>query len=429
MNQNQSAPEQSSKTPSSGDKAFFTSLGRLQIFDSLQFHDFRWLWLGTFASFMAMNMQMITRGWLVLGMADDSPFALSLVMMSFALPMLFVSLIGGALADRIPRKTMIIYCQTGNAIMTLLLATLVFFNFIQFWHLLVIGAINGSLLAINVPSRQTIVSDLVPGDRLMNAISLSNSGMNLARVVGPAVAGWLILYLKTWGVFYLIGLFYLFSVLSMTMVRAGGIIPSQTPKSMKSDISEGLRYAAANPTILGLIVMQFVPALFGFSYFVLIPAWAREALDVRADGLGLLMMFMGIGSFAGSLILASIKNFPRRGALLVVCTACWGAALTLFSQTSTYGTALPALLVVGLLSAGSMSLNMTLMQTYAEPEVRGRVLSIGFMSFGVMPLSAVPFGALAERIGTPDSLGLSGLILMVFTVIFAVAYPRILKIN
>lgn len=405
-----------------------SSLTRFPIFESLQFPDFRWVWLGSFASFMAMNMQMITRGWLVLRLADDSPLALSLVMVAFAFPLTFVSLLGGALADRIPRKSMIMLSQGGNAIMTLLLATLDITGLIEFWHLLAIGVVNGSMFAFNMPSRQAIISEIVPVNRLMNAISLNNSGMNLARSVGPAVAGVLIIYLDTAGVFYLITGFYIFSVLSVSMINTGVTPASNSRKSVTGDIREGLSYAFGNPTLLGLIIMAFIPVLFGFSYFALLPAWAREALDVHSDGLGMLMMTMGIGALIGSLILASMCNFRRRGALLLVNSVSWGVALAIFSQTTSYRMTLPFLMLVGLLSSVFMSLNMTLMQIYATPEMQGRMMSIIMMTFGVMPLSALPFGAIAERIGTPNALGLSGLMLTGFTIIFAVGYPRFRRI-
>ncbi|MEE9611008.1 MAG: MFS transporter [Desulfatiglandales bacterium] len=405
-----------------------SSLTRFPIFESLQFPDFRWVWLGSFASFMAMNMQMITRGWLVLRLADDSPLALSLVMVAFAFPLTFVSLLGGALADRIPRKSMIMLSQGGNAIMTLLLATLDITGLIEFWHLLAIGVVNGSMFAFNMPSRQALISEIVPVNRLMNAISLNNSGMNLARAIGPAVAGVLIIYLDTAGVFYLITGFYIFSVLSVSMINTGVTPASSSRKSVTGDIREGLSYAFGNPTLLGLIIMAFIPVLFGFSYFALLPAWAREALDVHSDGLGMLMMTMGIGALIGSLILASMCNFKRRGALLLVNSVSWGVALAIFSQTTSYQMTLPFLMLVGLLSSVFMSLNMTLMQIYATPEMRGRMMSIIMMTFGVMPLSALPFGAIAERIGTPNALGLSGLMLAGFTIIFAVGYPRFRRI-
>ena len=116
-------------------------LKRSRTVGSFQFHDFRWLWLGTFFAFMAINMQQLTRGWLILRLTDDSPFALSLVMMSFALPLTFAAVFGGLMADRIPRKRMIIYCLSGNTVMTLLLATLDMTGLIRFWHLMVIGFI------------------------------------------------------------------------------------------------------------------------------------------------------------------------------------------------------------------------------------------------------------------------------------------------
>jgi len=396
--------------------------------ESLRIRDFRWLWLGSFASFMAINMQQITRGWLVLRLADDSPFALSLVMMVFAAPMTFLSPIGGAVADRISKKHVVMFSQSGNAVMTLLVATLDLTGLIQFWHLLIIGVINGSLMAFNLPSRQAFISDIVPANRLMNAISLQSSGMNLTRIVGPALAGVLILFLDTAGVFYINAGCYVFAVIFVTMIGTEGRPKSQHMKSVTGDIREGLSYAARNPTILGLIITLFVPALFGFPFIALLPAWAREALNVQSDGLGMLMMMMGIGSLIGSLILASMSGFQKRGLLLLLIGIAWGIVLTIFSQLKSYGMAIPCLILLGLLSAGFMSLNMTLIQIYTASEMRGRMMSLSMMTFGAMPLSVVPFGAIAENIGTPDALTLGGLILSVFTVGFTLVYPKFRKI-
>ena len=136
------------------------------------------------------------------------------------------------------------------------------------------------------------------------------------------------------------------------------------------------------------------------------------------------MMFMGMGSLVGTLILASFRQMRRRGAFLMANSLAWGMALAVFSQCSSYAMALPLLLLIGLLSAIFMSLNMTLMQVYSTPEMRGRIVSMAMMTFGIMPLSAVPFGALAEGIGTANALGLSGLFLCLFSVLFFFAYPK-----
>lgn len=397
-------------------------------FQSFQFPDFRWLVLGTFFSFLGVSMQQITRGWLILRLTDDSPFALSLVMMSFALPLTFTSVLGGALADRLARKHIIMVSQGGNALLTLLLAILDMTGLVRFWHLMCIGFMNGTLAAFNMPSRQSLISDIVPAKNLMNAISLSSAGMNLTRIVGPAVAGILIIYLDTAGVFCLIAFIYIFSALCTAMIRAGQKPLDRSDKGVGADIRAGFQYALWDSTLLGLLIMAFVPALFGFPYLALIPAWAREALNAQSDGLGLLMTSMGTGSLVGTLILASIRQLNRRGAVLLINSLAWGICLILFSQSASYITALPSLFLVGLMSGIFMSLNMTLMQLYSTAEMRGRIVSMAMMTFGIMPLSAVPFGAIAENMGTANSLGLSGLFLCFFTVAFFFSYPKLRKV-
>ena len=410
-------------------KPFLLSPGRHPMFESLQYRDFRWMAAGSFVSFLAMNMQMITRGWLVLRLADDSPFALALVMMSFSVPMTFVSLLGGALADRLPRKHLVIISQSGNALMTVVIGVLDFTGFVTFWHVLVIGFINGSLMAFNMPSRQAVLSEIVPEKSLMNAISLNNSGMSLTRIVGPAVAGFLILAIGTHGVFFVVGGIYVFSVMSTMMIDAGKTPASASRKSVGGDIREGLAYAAGDPGRLGLIVLVLITTLFGFSYWALMPAWAREALDVQSDGLGILMTIMGMGALVGTLGLASAPNLRRRGLVLIAATVVWGVALAMFSQVTSYGVAIPFLLLIGAISAVSMSMTMTMMQVLAAPEMRGRMMSIGMMTFGATPLSSLPFGALAEQTGTPTSLFVSGVLLVVVTLVFAIGYPGFRRVD
>lgn len=400
------------------------------MFESLKYRDFRWMWGGSFVSFTAMMMQMITRGWLVLRLADDSPLALALVMMSFSLPSTFVSLIGGALADRISRKRLIIMSQSGNAVLTLLLGVMDFTGVIAFWHLLLFGMANGSMMALSMPSRQAILSDIVPEDGLMNAISLNNSAMNMTRIVGPALAGFLIVIIDTSGVFFLVAGLYVFAALSMTMVKAGSTPNAAPRKGMGGDIKAGFAYAASDRMMRGVILLMLLSSLFGFSYFALMPAWAREALDVQADGLGILMTIMGVGALVGTLGLSAIPKIKRRGLVMLVSCLVWGLSLAAFSQVTSYLVAVPFLLLVGAVSAVFMSLNMTMLQVLAPPEMRGRMMAIGMMTFGAMPLSALPFGALAEATGsTPLSLFISGSLLAVVTLIFWAAYPTLRRLR
>jgi len=398
------------------------------IVESLRIRDFRWMWFGSLASFMAMNMMWITNGWLVLRLADDSPLALAMVMLSFAGPMTVVSVFGGVMADRFPRRRNIIWSQSTAVVLAGLLGALDIMGIVTFWQLLVLGAAQGSAMAINMPSRQALLSDIVPESKLMNAISLNNSAMNLTRVAGPALAGILIIYIGTSGVFLLVSGTYVFAAASMAMINAGRSPANRIRKSVTGEIGEGFSYAANNPVLLGLFVMAFIPVMFGMSYYALMPAWAREALGVQSGGLGMLMMVMGAGALIGTLVLASLRNLKRRGAFLLTICVAWGVGLALFSQTTSYATAVPFLFFIGLVSSLFMSLNMTLIQLNAAPEMRGRMMSIMMMTFGLMPLSALPFGALAEKVGTPDALLLSGVLLAAFTLVFTVAYPSFRRI-
>jgi len=399
------------------------------ILDALSYRDFRWLWIGSFVSFMAMNMQMITRSWLILRVTDDSPLALTLVTLTFALPMTVVAPFAGALADRFSRKKLIVFSQIGSGVFTLILGTLDLIGIVTFWHIMVIGIFNGSLMSINMPSRQAIISDIVPDSKLMNAISLSNSSMNLTRVAGPALAGFLILLLDTAGVFFVISIIYVFAAVTIGMVHYAPTRSAKTGKNVGGDVADGIRYSFANPALRGLFIMSFIPVLFGFSYMALVPAWAREALAIESDGLGILLMLMGIGATIGTLLLSIMGNIPKRGAVMLCASLAWGLALAIFAQVTSFSMAIPFLIFIGLTSSMYMSLNMTMVQLKADPEMRGRVMSITMMTFGMMPLSAVPFGTLAEKIGTADSLTISGILLALFTIGFAMSNKTFRKMD
>ena len=408
---------------------FAAKLKQSPIVEILLLADFRWIWIGSFASFTAMNMQMITRGWLVLRLENDSPSALTWAMVSFAAPMAIVSLLGGALSDRIPKKYLIIGSQLGNAALTLTVGLMDATGTIWLGALMVLGVLNGSMFALNMPSRQAIISEIVPRDRVMNAVALNNTSMNLTRAFGPALAGILIAFFSTALVFYIVSIVYVFSALSVIRLKNTVVIPTSERKSVMADIKDGLRYALGDPTLRGLIIMAFLPALFGFTLFALMPAWAREALNVTSFDLGYLMAVMGIGALFGTLGLASMRNLGRRGMILLVISTFWGLSIIGVAFSAEFVSAIFFLIVYGLLSSLYMSLNMTLSQIYADPEKRGRVMSLFMMTFGLMPIGAIPFGEFAEVVGTPQALSISGFVLTALTLTFAFAYPHFRKIQ
>tara|TARA_Y100000758_G_scaffold210585_1_gene150910 strand:- start:57 stop:818 length:762 start_codon:yes stop_codon:yes gene_type:complete len=253
--------------------------------------------------------------------------------------------------------------------------------------------------------------------------------MNLTRVAGPALAGFLILLLDTAGVFFVIAIIYAFSAVTIGMVHYAPNRAAKTGKNVGRDVADGIRYVFANPVLRGLFIMSFIPVLFGFSYMVLVPAWAREALAIESDGLGILLMLMGIGATIGTLLLSAMGNIPKRGMVMLCASLAWGVTLAIFAQVTSFSIAVPFLIFIGLTSSMYMSLNMTMVQLKADPEMRGRTMSISMMTFGMMPLSAVPFGTLAEKIGTADSLTISGILLALFTIGFALGNKTFRKMD
>ena len=412
---------------------------RATILESLQYRDFRWLWLGSLVAYMSLNLQMLNRSWLVVILEDNSPLALALVMMSFALPMTFVSPIGGVLADKWSKKKLIAASQIGSAVVTFGLGILDFTGVIQFWHLLASGLLNGVMMAINVPSRQAIVSDIVPKEALMNAISLNNSAMSITRILGPALGGFLIVYFVDWipmlesgtaGVFFVIAAVYIIAALSILRIKTDVIIEKDKLKSgFGRDLFSGLTYVLHHKIIRVVLFVNLIGSVFGWAFMTLMPAWARVVLNVNADDLGILLTVIGVGSLVATLGLASLSNFKYRGILLIASCLLWGLSLALISKMDQFYIVYPLLLFIGIASGIFMSLGMTLMQYYSEPEMRGRVMSVAVMPFGVSSMSAVPFGMIATKIGIENYLMISGILLVFFTILIVLVFPFFTKVE
>ena len=412
---------------------------RATILESLQYRDFRWLWLGSLVAYMSLNLQMLNRSWLVVILEDNSPLALALVMMSFAQPMTFVSPIGGVLADKWSKKKLIAASQIGSAVVTFGLGILDFTGVIQFWHLLASGLLNGVMMAINVPSRQAIVSDIVPKEALMNAISLNNSAMSITRILGPALGGFMIVYFVDWipllesgtaGVFFVIAAVYIFAALSILRIKTDVIIEKDKVKSsFGKDLFSGLIYVLHHKIIRVVLFVNLIGSVFGWAFMTLMPAWARVVLNVNADDLGILLTVIGVGSLVATLGLASLSNFKYRGILLIASCLLWGLSLALISKMDQFYIVYPLLLFIGIASGIFMSLGMTLMQYYSEPEMRGRVMSVAVMPFGVSSMSAVPFGMIATKIGIENSLMISGILLVFFTILIVLVFPFFTKVE
>jgi MFS family permease len=407
------------------------------MFTSLADRDFRLMWLGNLAATFAMQMQIIGRGWLIYDMTG-SAVSLAWVTLSFAAPMVLFSMFGGVAADRLTKKWLLAGAQLLNFLVTALLAALVLSGAVTFWHFMVFGAINGTILAISMPARQSMVPEIVGEQRLVNAVALNSASMNLSRILGPTTAGGIIALVaagdtgSSFGVgvvFAMNALLYLLSVVSLLLLRHEGRSTRTHPSTIRGDMADTFRYIADHRLLRGLVLLTFIPPLFGMPIQALMPVFNDEVLGGGPGDLGLLLSAMGGGAIVGSLILARLGDGGRKGLALLVLAVAWSVFLALFALTSRMSVALGLIAVVGLASSTFMSLNMSLVQLAVTPDMRGRVMSVIMMSFGLMPLGAVPISFIADLLGISAALVASAAALLVTTVVVAVVIPEVRSID
>jgi MFS family permease len=394
-------------------------------FLALEERDFRNLWVGMLPGTMAMQMGMVTTGYVAYDISRSAA-AVGYVSLGMGIPMLTLGLFGGVVADRFPKKSVLTVTQTMIGISASINAVLVLTGVIQIWHLMLVSALQGASFAFNMPSRQAFVAQLVRRERLMAAVALNNAGMNFSRVIGPSIAGALIAvpFIGAGGVYLIMAGMYAFVVLSLLRIPQRGepLKVEQRPSPLRS-LGDGLGYVRANGVVFTLLLLAFAPVLLGMPYQALMPVFARDVFHVGPTGLGVLLTVNGVGALIGSLLIAGLTTFQRRGLLQMVMGILFGLALAIFAFGQSFNLALGALLVIGLVSAGFQSLNSTLVMNNTDPAYHGRVMSVYMLTFSAMPLGVVPFGWLVDHYGAPITIGLGGLVLAAIIALVGALHP------
>lgn len=394
------------------------------VFASLKVRDYFLLWIGMVGSAFAMNMQLVAQGWLVYEMTV-SAMNLAWVTLATTFPQIAFSLIGGVLADRFRKRSVIMYGQALNGVATLFMAFIILTGNVTLWDFIWVGFVNGTVLALSMPARSAFIPEIVGESLVFNAMAFNTTAWNLSRILGPALAGVMIAIFAGGDTssFYGVGLVYvvlsaLYIVSSATMffVERPGEPAVSHNKSPFRDVKEGLDYAIGSPVIGGLIVLTIVPFLFGQTINTLIPAFNADVLHGGPDDLGILMAAMGIGSIAGALVLTKLGDLRNKGAWLFITLVLWGVFLSVFSISGTVMLAIITLGVVGFISAINLSMNRSILTLRVEPRMRGRIMSIDMMTHGVMPLGLLPISFVAEKASIEAGLALSGALLVITTI-------------
>src|ERR671933_1905405 len=357
----------------------------------------------------------------------NSAWWLGVVGFSSQIPSFIISPFGGILVDRWNRHRILIITQILAMLQSLALAVLAMTGIIHISHIILLSIIQGLITAVDSPARQAFVTEMVERkEDLGNAIALNSSMFNGARLVGPAVAG-LVIASTGAGVCFLIdGLSYLAVIAGLLAMKLKPRkIPEQTIDVWQR-LKEGFIYAFCFPPIRAILLLLALFSFMGMPYTVLVPIFATKILQGGAETLGFLMAAVGIGALMGGIYLSSRQSVVGLGKIIAFSPAVLGMGLIIFSQSSTLWLSLLMLLIVGCASILQIASSNTILQTIVEEDKRGRLMSFYTMAFlGVLPFGNLASGALASRIGAPNTVMIGGLFCILGSLIFTQQLPKL----
>lgn len=385
-----------------------------QRFPALRHRNFRLFWIGQCFSLIGTWMQNIGQSWLVWELTH-SAMKLSIITMVQFLPMMLLSIPFGTLIDKFPKKKMLIFTQTAMMILAAVLATLTYFKVVEYWHLTVLGILLGFVNTLDMPTRQAYMSEIVEREDLMNAVALNSSIYNLARIIGPGIAGIMIGIFGIAICFYLNALSFLAVIAGIFMINAPTVALVNRGKRLFSgsftQSKEGLVYILHKGELLRPILLMAFMTIFVMNYNNIIPIFAADNLGMDASGYGLLMTVMGVGSFVGAMTVAmKHKEGPKISYQLAGAIGS-SIFLTLLGLTNSIPLIWIFLLLIGFCSTLFTAMINSVLQLNSEDHMRGRVMSIYSMVFvGFIPFGSLYSGLLMENFGATGCMVVSGII-------------------
>ena len=379
-------------------------------FRALRHRNYRLFFWGQLVSLIGTWMQQTAMSWFVYQITN-SKLLLGVVAAMGSAPMMLSSVWGGSLADRYPKRSILVATQTAQMICAFLLAAGVWAGFATPSFIIVIAAMNGLAMGFDMPARQAFTVEMTSREDLLNAISLNSSIVNGARIIGPSVAGLLIGAFGVAMCFFLNGVTFIAVIAGLSMMRLPRFERPAHAVSAGEHAWNGIVYSIKHQRVRTILLLFLAVGVFGWSYTVLMPAFARDVLNRGANGYGILMSASGIGAFIGALVVATYGHLftPRRLALGGV----WLFSIALFalSLSRSFYFAMAFLFVAGFGMLLFFSTSNTVLQTIVPDEMRGRVMGVWSLVFGAMiPLGSLEVGAVAHWLGTPFALGFGAII-------------------
>ncbi len=390
---------------------------------------YRQLWVSSAFAFMGMQMLQIARALLAWDLTHKFS-AIGLVSLSFGLPMLAFSLVGGAVADRVDKRNLTLITNTLVGVLAAVTAVMVSTGHMTFEILIIVGLMQGTLSALGMPARTPLMAEVVGQENMMSAIAMSNTAMNGTRLFGPALAG---VIAGAWGIEWAYAaqaVAYVLATVTMLTVPSGlgaEARANRVASNVLKEIGGGLRYVAGHKTLRLLMGMMFITTFFAMPYVMLLAGYVQRDLGQSKEAYGWLQSISGIGALVGSLAIATVTTFDRKPLLQWLSGIAGGGGLILMTALSTpfgFSGAIAATLLLGLFLTAYQTLNSTMIMDAAEPRYYGRVMSINMLTFSAMPIMAAPLGAIADQIGASTLFVVQGSMVIGFLILVALINPK-----
>ena len=379
---------------------------------ALQYRNFQLFFSGQLISLIGTWMQNVSQAWLVYRLTGSS-VALGAIGFAGQIPIFLLSPVGGIVADRYPRRLVVIATQASAMLLAFALAALTLTETVRIWHIFVLSAALGVVNAFDIPARQSFIVEMVGKPDLMNAIALNSSMFNASRVIGPAIAGLLVAGIGEGWCFFANAVSYIAVIAGLLLMRVARREKVFHAGSPIANVVEGFRFVLQNPPVHTILALLGIVSMTGMPYIVLMPIFADRVLHGGAAVLGWLMGCSGAGALAGALLLASRTDLRGLGRWVAFSALGFGAALVSFSFSRVFWFSAMMLVIVGFNMMIENGSSNTLIQSMVPDRLRGRVMAVYSMVFmGLAPIGSLLAGAAAAKVGAPWTLRAAGAVTM-----------------
>ncbi len=382
-------------------------------FAALRHRNYRLFFIGQLISLTGTWMQNVAGRWLVYELTG-SPFKLGLVTFAAGVPVLLFSLWGGVVADRVPKRRLLLATQSLMMLLAVVLTIDVLLGTVRWWHIGILEFLLGIANAFDAPARQAFVVEMVGRKELMNAIALNSAIFNSARIIGPTIAGVTLAALGPAWCFGLNAVSFLAVLVGLLLMNVPPYVGAPAIESPIKQMKEGVTYIWRHPFVRTLIALVAVSNMFALAYMALLPAFAESVLHVGTVGYGFMMTAVGVGALAGALVIASLGDFQRKGLLLTVGNMLFPIMVIGLALSKSYHLTMGFLVVSGFAFMTQNATANTLVQTTVPDNLRGRVMSVYTMVFQGFAIGSLLVGAIAEFAGVPAGAAFGGVIALAY---------------